>query len=92
MCQKTAIKFVDIRFSPTKPTYCFLKPKSPESLTLKIRRNYDVFSVGYISGHTILFLQMAKYFAGINLKIIMLACILYMVPYNHSINENISSR
>lgn len=80
-------KFVDMRFSPTKPTYCYLKAKSPESLTLKVRRKYDVFSVGNISGHTILFLQMAKYFTGIDLKIIMLACILYMVPYNHSINE-----
>ena len=34
-----------------------------------------------------LFLIMAKYFNGINLNLIILANVLFMVPYNHSIHE-----
>ena len=50
-------------------------------------KRYNKFSVSNLSGHTMLFIIVAKYFKDINLNMIVLASMLFMVPYNHSIHE-----
>jgi hypothetical protein len=60
-----------------------------KSITTNIRNKYNITSIGNISGHTLLILDLCLFFINdkevINKMI--LACIMWMVPYDHSINE-----
>ena len=71
---------------PWTPPYCYYKKPIPTFTTNMLKR-YNKFSVSNLSGHTMLFIIMAKYFKDINLNMILLASMLFMVPYNHSIHE-----
>ena len=71
---------------PWTPPYCYYKKPTPTFTTNMLKR-YNKFSVSNLSGHTMLFIIVAKYFKDINLNMIVLASMLFMVPYNHSIHE-----
>ena len=64
-----------------------MKPIEPFSFSVNLQKRYKKYAVSNLSGHVMLFLIMAKYFNGINLNLIILANVLFMVPYNHSIHE-----
>jgi len=64
-----------------------MKPIEPLSFSLNIQKRYNKFFVSNFSGHVMLFLIISRYFKDINLNLIILASVIYMVPYNHSINE-----
>ena len=72
---------------PWTPPICYMKPLEPTSFSLNLQKRYNKYFVSNLSGHVMLFLIMSKYFKNINLNNIILANILYMVPYNHSIHE-----
>jgi hypothetical protein len=72
---------------PWTPPICYMKPIEPFSFSVNLQNRYKKYAVSNLSGHVMLFLIMAKYFNGINLNLIILANILFMVPYNHSIHE-----
>jgi hypothetical protein len=72
---------------PWTPPICYMKPIEPISFSLNIQKRYNKFFVSNLSGHVMLFLIISRYFKDINLNLIILASIIYMVPYNHSINE-----
>jgi len=60
-----------------------------KSLTYTVRNKYNITNIGNISGHTLLILDLCLFFIN-DKKIInnmILACIMWMVPYDHSINE-----
>lgn len=92
----------DIINPPWKPIHCTMKRREPTSFMLNmLDRNYK-YSVSNLSGHVMKFIMIAKYFKSytkkaqkatdtdnkpINLDMIILASILFMVPYNHSIHE-----
>lgn len=71
---------------PWTPPYCYYKKPQPTFTTNMLRRE-NKFTVSNLSGHTMLFIIVAKYFKDINLNMIVLASMLFMVPYNHSIHE-----
>ena len=71
---------------PWTPPYCYYKEPLPTFTTNMLSR-YKKFSVSNLSGHTMLFIIIAKYFKDINLNMIVLASMLFMVPYNHSMHE-----
>ena len=72
---------------PWTPPICYMKPLEPTSFSVNLQERYKKYFVSNLSGHVMLFLIMSKYFNNINLNYIILANILYMVPYNHSIHE-----
>ena len=72
---------------PWTPPICYMKPLEPTSFSVNLQERYKKYFVSNLSGHVMLFLIMSKYFKDINLNYIILANILYMVPYNHSIHE-----
>jgi len=72
---------------PWTPPICYMKPLEPASFSVNLQKRYNKYFVSNLSGHVMLFLIMSKYFKNINLNYIILANILYMVPYNHSIHE-----
>jgi len=72
---------------PWTPPYCYMKEKSPTSFYVNMLKRYNKYVVSNLSGHVMMFTIMAKLFNGIDLKLLMLANIIYMVPYNHSIHE-----
>jgi hypothetical protein len=53
----------------------------------KLKKRYNKLAISYTSGHTIIMLMICKYFKNINFNLIILGCIIWLVPYNHSINE-----
>ena len=67
-------------------SFCNSEPNRLNFLT-EIKNRYDKLSISYTSGHTIIMLMICKYFKDINLDLIILGCIIWLVPYNHSINE-----
>jgi len=67
-------------------TICSTEPV-PNTFTTGIRKKYDKLSVSYTSGHAVLILMFCEYFKDINLNLILLGCIIWLVPYSHSINE-----
>jgi hypothetical protein len=71
---------------PWTPPYCYYKKPQPTFTTNMLKR-YKKFTVSNLSGHTMIFIIIAKYFKDINLNMIVLASLLFMVPYNHSIHE-----
>jgi hypothetical protein len=78
---------------PWTPPICYMKPIEPYSFSVNLQKRYNKYSVSNLSGHVMIFLIMAKYFknptdnTNINMNLIVLASILFMVPYNHSIHE-----
>ena len=71
---------------PWTPPYCYYKKPTPTFTTNMLKR-YKKFTVSNLSGHTMIFIIIAKYFKDIDLNMIVLASLLFMVPYNHSIHE-----
>jgi hypothetical protein len=61
-----------------------------QSFYLKLRERKNKLSVSYSSGHTMMILLIADYIKNINLYYILIALIIWTVPYNHSINEILS--
>jgi len=57
------------------------------NFTTQLRKKYNKLLVSYTSGHTIIMLLLCKYFKDVNLGLIVLGCIIWLVPYNHSITE-----
>jgi hypothetical protein len=72
---------------PWTPPYCYMKKKEPNSFYVNMLKRYNKYVVSNLSGHVMMFMIMAKLFNGIDLKLLVLANIIYMVPYNHSIHE-----
>lgn len=78
---------------PWSPPICYMKPIEPFSYYVNLQKKYKKYFVSNLSGHTMLFIIMSRYFknpetnAPINLDYIVLANVLFMVPYNHSIHE-----
>jgi hypothetical protein len=67
-------------------TICNSEPNNA-NFTTQLRKKYNKLIVSYTSGHTVIMLMLCKYFKGINLGLITLGCIIWLVPYNHSITE-----
>jgi len=67
-------------------TICNSEPNDA-NFTTQLRNKYKKLIVSYTSGHTVIMLMICKYFKDVNLFLITLGCILWLVPYNHSINE-----
>lgn len=59
-----------------------------QSFYLKLRERKNKLSISYSSGHALL---ISNYIKDINLYYIILAIIIWLVPYNHSINEILSA-
>lgn len=72
---------------PWTPPICFMKPIEPLSFSLNLQKRYNKYFVSNLSGHTMIYILLARFFNNINLNIIILACIVFMTPYNHSIHE-----
>ena len=72
---------------PWTPPICYMKSIEPASFYVNLQKEYKKYFVSNLSGHVMLFLIMSRYFNGINLNNIILANLLFMVPYNHSIHE-----
>lgn len=73
------------------PGIFFLLKNEYETLTNLIRQKYKKYSVGNDSGHTLLHMDLIQYFlidnSKKNINLMILACIIWMVPFDHSINE-----
>lgn len=67
-------------------TICNSLPND-DNFTTQLRKKYKKLIVSFTSGHTVIMLMICKYFEGINLGLITLGCIIWLVPYNHSITE-----
>lgn len=72
---------------PWTPPICYMKPIEPLSFSLNLQKRYNKYFVSNLSGHTMIFILVARFFKNINTNIILLACIVFMTPYNHSIHE-----
>ena len=79
------------------PPICYMKAKHKDTpnFTLNMLKRFNKYSVSNFSGHVMLFITVASYFniqvderyISIDKRMIVIACIIYMVPYNHSIHE-----
>jgi hypothetical protein len=67
-------------------TICNSEPND-SNFTTQLRKKNNKLIVSYTSGHTVIMLMLCKYFKDINLGLITLGCIIWLVPYNHSITE-----
>lgn len=78
------------RTLPWVPGNCWFDP-NPSSIALKVREKYKKYSVANTSGHTLLHIEFCKFFMDRNdphfMLLMVLACIMWMVPYDHSIHE-----
>lgn len=72
---------------PWTPPICYMKPIEPLSFSLNLQKRYNKYFVSNLSGHTMIFILLARFFNNINLNVIILASIVFMTPYNHSIHE-----
>jgi hypothetical protein len=72
---------------PWTPPICYMKPIEPLNFSLNLQKRYNKYFVSNLSGHTMIFILLARFFNNININIIILACIVFMTPYNHSIHE-----
>tara|TARA_A100001015_G_scaffold293144_1_gene369366 strand:+ start:1851 stop:3311 length:1461 start_codon:yes stop_codon:yes gene_type:complete len=80
-------KNLDIEIPPYDPPICFTELVQPKSFTINILDRYKKYYVSNLSGHVMLFITMAKYFKDIDTNLIILANLIFMVPYHHSIHE-----
>ena len=67
-------------------TICNSEPND-SNFTTQLRKKYNKLIVSYTSGHAVIMLMICKYFKDINMGLITLGCIIWLVPYNHSITE-----
>jgi hypothetical protein len=75
-----------------KPMICATMPAEPKSFYFKVRGKYKNDAlISYSSGHTILITMITKYFKNINQLYVVIALIIWLVPYNHSIHEILSA-
>ncbi len=65
---------------------CNAEPNDLNLLT-QIKKKYNKLSVSFTSGHSLLMIGLCDYFKDINMGLIILGCIIWLVPYNHSITE-----
>ena len=72
---------------PWTPPICYMKPIEPLNFSLNLQKRYNKYFVSNLSGHTMIFILLARFFNDININVIILACIVFMTPYNHSIHE-----
>ena len=72
---------------PWTPPICYMKPIEPLSFPLNLQKRYNKYFVSNLSGHTMIYILLARFFNNINLNVIILASIVFMTPYNHSIHE-----
>ena len=70
-----------------RPSICFHKAIDPSSFVLKELSNKKKLSISNFSGHTSLLIMISSYFNNVNYDLLVLASLLWTVPYNHSINE-----
>tara|TARA_B100000424_G_C22945412_1_gene503205 strand:+ start:7996 stop:9402 length:1407 start_codon:yes stop_codon:yes gene_type:complete len=80
-------KNLDIEIPPYDSPICFTELVEPKSFTINMLDRYKKYYVSNLSGHVMLFITMAKYFKNININLIILANLIFMVPYHHSIHE-----
>lgn len=78
---------INLQRLPWSPPICFMKPKTPNSFYINLQKRHNKYFVSNISGHVMIFIIMARFFKNIDINKIILASILYLVPYNHSIHE-----
>lgn len=78
------IFFKDIKW---KPAICYHEAIDPKSFILKELTSIRKLSISNYSGHTSLLIMISSYFNNVNYELIILASLLWTVPYNHSINE-----
>lgn len=57
------------------------------NFTTQLRKKYKKLSIAFTSGHTSIMILLCKYFKDINVGLIILGCMIWLVPYNHSITE-----
>lgn len=76
-----------------KPGMCWYDPV-PSSLAEKVRRAHGKLSVANTSGHTLLHIGFARlFYTGTASKVkryerlMLIACLMWMVPFDHSIHE-----
>ncbi len=62
-----------------------------QSFYIKLRDRKNKLSISYSSGHTLMMLLLMNYIQDINLYYVIIALIIWTVPYNHSINEILSA-
>ena len=72
---------------PWTPPICYMRPIEPSSFTVNLQKRYKKYFVSNLSGHVMIFIIMSQLFNSIDIRKIILASIIYMVPYNHSIHE-----
>jgi hypothetical protein len=72
---------------PWTPPICYMKPIEPLTFSLNLQKRHNKYFVSNLSGHTMIFILLARFFKNININVIILACIVFMTPYNHSIHE-----
>ena len=70
-----------------KPSICYHKEIVPTSFVLQKLKSVNKLSISNYSGHTSLLIMISSYFNNINYELLILANMLWTVPYNHSINE-----
>jgi hypothetical protein len=71
---------------PWKPGRCYYTVNE-DSVTSILRDRYDIASVANTSGHTFLMITLSKYFSEVDSVSVILACIVWMVPHDHSMHE-----
>lgn len=72
---------------PYTPPVCTSKPIEPNSFYINLQKKYNKYYVSNLSGHVMLFILISNYFNNVNINSVVLAGIMHMVPYNHSIHE-----
>ncbi len=69
------------------PSICYHEEVVPTSFVLNELKKQKKLSISNYSGHTSLIIMIASYFNDINYDLLLLANMLWTVPYNHSIHE-----
>lgn len=70
-----------------KPSICYHTEIQPNSFVLKQLKKENKLSISNYSGHTSLLLMICSYFKNVNYELLVLANMIWTVPYNHSIHE-----
>jgi hypothetical protein len=63
-----------------------LKPKSTGA-SLSLKKQHCILNIANTSGSTIVSVLFAKYFKNVDPFMVVLACIVWMVPHDHSLHE-----
>lgn len=76
----------DIDNLPWISGHCVCNPIK-ESKTLNLMMLYGKNSICNVSGHTYLFITLCKYFKNVDMVMVVLACMIFMTPHDHSVHE-----